>query len=503
MRWALALTLFGVAAQGSAATAAAFGSPGTAGADFLKIPSATRAAGMAGAVAASAEGLEAMEYNPARLSSVLGWELGGQHLSYAEGISLEQLGFGWGRQGLGLGLSILSLSTPDIPSTDITGAVVGSFKQQDLAYSGGFGWERGSFSVGLLGRGIQRSLAGLTYSGVEGDVGLAWNVWGGFRLAAAAQHLGSLGALSEAADPTPMTFRGGLAWSHQVPRGLALTTEIDGVQSRDSSPQARLGFEAGWSYFFGRAGTQLSQAYEGRQPFTVGAGIRYSSWQLDYSFADLQGLGSAQRFGLSWRLDGAIRGRKDLAAPSGLVAKRDGKTLNFSWQPVPEAAGYAVYVRKGPQASLVKVGRASASSPKTRLKQAAEAELGFAVASLTEDGQESPLSEELTINAKDAKVEAILAPKHLRIEKVEGEWWLRWDPTPTTGDVSYQLLVGRRSGSAYAPWGKPTYQTQKLLPKGDDAWKEARFVVIQTLRDGAKGQEQSGLSDELNVLPKR
>lgn len=488
--------------SGAFAAAASFGSPGTAGADFLKIPSGARAAGMAGAVAASAEGLEALEYNPARLSSVLGWELDGQHLSYAEGIALEQVAFGWGRQGLGLGLSVLSLSTPDIPSTDLSGAVTGSFKQQDLAYAGGLGWERGSFSVGLLGRGIQRSLAGLTYSGYEGDVGLAWDVWGGFRLAAAAQHLGTLGALSEAADPAPLTFRGGLAWSHQVPRGLALTTELDAVQSRDSTPQARLGLEAGWSYFFGRAGTQVSQAYEGRQPFTVGAGIRYSSWQLDYSFADLQGLGSAQRFGLSWRLDGAIRGRKDLAAPAGLAAKREGKTLNFSWQPVKEAAGYAVYLRKGPQASLVRVGRAPASQPKMRLKQAADAELGFAVASLTEDGVESPLSDELTVHGKDAKVEAILAPRHLRLEKVDGEWWLRWDASLSSGDISYQLLAGRRSGS-YVPWGKPTYQTQKALPKGEEAWKESRFIVIQTLREGTQGQESSSLSEELNILPQR
>jgi hypothetical protein len=71
------------------------------------------------------------------------------------------------------------------------------------------------------------------------------------------------------------------------------------------------------------------------------------------------------------------------------------------------------------------------------------------------------------------------------------------------GDVSYQVLVGRRSGLAYATWGKPTYQTQKQLPKGAEAWKEARFIVIQTLRESAKGQEQSSLSAEFNVLPQR
>ena len=481
--------------------AAGFGSPGTAGADFLKIPSNTRAAGMAGAVVASSDGLEALEYNPARLSTLLGWELSGQHLSYALGVNLEQLAFGWGRPGLGAGLSVLSLSTPDIPSTDLSGAVTGSFKQQDLAYSAGGAWGHGPVSVGVLGRGIQRSLAGLSYSGLDADVGLAWDVWGGWRLGATAQHLGSLGALSEVADPAPLTFRGGLGWRHESDTGLSVNTELDAVQSRDAAIQARFGLEAGWSYFFGRVGTQISQAYEGRQPFSVGAGIRFSSWQLDYSFADLQGLGSAQRLGLSWRLDGAIRGRKGLAATTGIRAKREGNVLNFAWEPVKGAAGYAVYVRKGPQASLVKVGHASASQPKTRLKQASVLEIGFAVASLTEDGAESALSEELLVKRQDANAEVLLAPRNLRLEKVDGLRTLRWDASTQSGEFSYQVMVSRRSGSGYVLWGKPTYQTQKALPRGEEAWKDARFIVIKALRAQDQGNEESETSVELNVLP--
>src|SRR6185369_9155263 len=100
-RASIAVLILGLARTLTAAEAG-FGSVGTAGADFLKIPSSTRPAGMAGAVAASAEGLEALEFNPARLSTVLGWELSGQHLSYAEGIALEQGSLGWGRPGFGL-----------------------------------------------------------------------------------------------------------------------------------------------------------------------------------------------------------------------------------------------------------------------------------------------------------------------------------------------------------------------------------------------------------------
>jgi hypothetical protein len=477
-----------------------FGSVGTAGADFLKIPSATRAAGMAGAVAASAEGLESLEYNPARLSSVLGWELSAQHLSYAEGIALEQGALGWGRPGLGLGLAVLSLNTPAIPSTDISGAQIGTFKQQDLAVSAGLGWEADGFSMGVLGRGLQRSLAGYSYSGGEADLGAAWRSQGGWRLGLAAQHLGSLSAMAKDADPSPMSFRGGLGWGYQSPDGFSFNGELDGVQPRGTAPQGRLGLEMGWSYFFARAGAQVSQAYDGRQPFTMGAGIRFSSWQLDYSFADLQGLGTAHRFGLNWRLDGAYGGRKGLKAPQGLAVVKNGNDLLLSWQGTENASGYAVYLRKGQDVPINRAGKTKAKQTTLRLKNAAKLpHLGMAVATLGEDDQESPLSDELRVQAGQEKAQTVPKPVNLKVLVEKGQRVLLWDMAGQEGEFSYQVLVSRRSGSGYAPLGKPTLQREKELP-GPDEWKESRFVVVQALREGAKGQESSALSDQVDIL---
>jgi hypothetical protein len=480
--------------------AASFGSAGTAGADFLKIPSDTRPAGMAGAVAATADGLEALEYNPALLTSVLGWNLSAQHLSYAEDISLEQLSLGWGHPGLGAGLSVLSLSTPDIPSTDSSGAVIGTFKQQDTAVSAGFGLAWGSLSLGLLGRGLQRSLAGYSYQGGEGDVGLAWRPWGGWRLGLAAQHLGSLGALSEEADASPLTFRGGLGWTHDDPEGLSFVGELDAVQPRDASVEARFGMEVGWSYFFARAGAQWSDDYEGRQPFTVGAGLRVSSWQLDYSFADLQGLGEAQRIGLSWRIGGAYGGRKGLQAPQGLAVKKDGADLVLTWKAAPDALGYAIYLRKGQDVDLLRSGTTKAGQTRLRLKKAAGLPLlGIAVSVLGEDGQESALSDELRVTAGKDQSE-ILRPTGLRLTTEGGKRILHWDGG-TGPTLSYQILASRRRGSGYAPLGNPTVQLQKALP-GADEWKETHYVVVQALRQNPEGQEASALSTELDVLPR-
>jgi hypothetical protein len=479
-------------ALAAAGRAAGFGSAGTAGADFLKIPSFTRPAGMAGAVAAGAMGLEAMEYNPARLSGVMGWELDAQHLAYFEGINIEQVSFGGGRPGLGAGLSVLSLSTPDIPMTDFSGAQTGTFKQQDLALSGGLGLGWGGFSVGALGRGLQRNLAGFSYSGAEADLGAAWSS-GGLRLGAAAQHLGSLGALSQVADPSPMTFRGGLAWVHNNPTGLSFVGELDGVQSRDAAPQARLGVEAGLSYFFARAGTQVSSAYDGRQPFTLGLGVRLASWELNYAFADIQGLGTGHRFGLNWRLDGAYGGRKDLQAPRGLAMKKEGQNLLLTWDQAEHAAGYAVYLRKTKDGALARAGKTGAKQRQLRLKNAAKLpDLGLAVATLDGDGQESPLSDELRVKAGQEKAELFLAPQNLRVREEDGRKVLAWDGPP--GEANFQVLASRRNGSNYAVLGRPTVKREMQLPAD---WKETRFVVVQALRvsDG----EASALSKELEV----
>jgi hypothetical protein len=497
--WAVLVALLCASAAGL--RAADFGSPGTAGADFLKIASDTRAAGMGGAVAASGLGLEGLEYNPAQLDSVLGWELSAQHLSYAEGIALEQLALGWGKPGLGAGLSVLSLSTPDIPTTDITGAQIGTFKQQDMALTAGLGYALGRFSLGLSGQGLQRSLAGLSYSGAAGDLGAEWNPYGGWRLGLAAQNLGSLGALSQEADPAPMTFRGGLAWVHAPQDGLAFTGELDAVQPRDSAVQARLGFEAGWSYFFARAGAQFSQAYDGTQPFSVGAGVRFSSWEVDYSFAEMQDLGTAQRFGLTWRLDGVYGGRKGLQAPGGLAIKRDGKDLLLSWEASPNAAGYAIYLRKGQDLDLLHAGQTKASQTHLRLKKAGSLPLlGLAVSTLGQDGQESPLSDELRVSSGEARVAEVPRPSGLQLKALDGRRALQWSG-PQGAEYSYQVLVSRRSGNGYAPLGKPVVQLQKFLPDSDE-WKDARYVVVQTLRDGQGGQEASALSKEMNVLPR-
>jgi len=460
---------------------------GTSGADFLKIPSATRPAALAGAASALAQGVEAMEYNPARLAAIEDWDLSANHLSWAEGISLEQVGLGWGRKGYGGALSLISLSTPEVAQTDALGLQTGTFKQQDMAYSGGVAGSWGHWSAGLLGRGLSRAIAGYSYSGMEGDVGLGWAFLPGWRAGFAVQHLGSLSALADVADATPLTLRGGIGWEGVFSNGLGLSVESDVVQPNDSSLQVRSGAQVGWSMLFLRLGGQWSQAWDGRQPFTAGAGFRWGDLQLDYTFADVVGLGTSQRFGLSWR-PGVKPAARRIGPPTQLKAKRMGPDLAVTWEAQPEAKGYWVYIRKVANGNIERMGKAPLLTAQVRLKGAGRAtELGLAVQSVDLEGRLSEIGPEIRVRAGQSGAEQLAAPLGLKMEDAtDGKKRLSWQAASDEPGVVFLVLMSRRSGDGYAPLGKPQAGTSVLL-SGASLGKDTRFFVVQALKQNEGG----------------
>ena len=482
--------------------AATFGSPGTSGAEFLELPASARAAGLAGTGVALARGVEGLEYNPARLALLSGWDLAADHLSYLEGINLEQLGLAWGQPGRGLGMDVRTLASPQIPQTDALGNQTGTFNEQDLAVSLGGGMSWGDLALGVTGRWVQQQLAGYSSSGPEADVGLAWQPWPGWRVGAAAQHLGTLSAYSAVADPTPMLLRGGVGWEGAFDSGISLSMEADAEQPRGGSVQVRGGAELGWSVLFLRLGGLWSQDYDARQTSTLGVGLKLGEVTLDYAFADLTGLGATQRFGISWR-PGAVLAARPRGVPSRLRALRQGEDLQLSWSPVAGSRGYWVYVRKAHGADPVRLGKAPIQASSVRLRRAASmGDLGLAVSSLAEDGSEGPRSDELKVEAHQSSAEALESPQAVRIIRQGGKRILTWAPGAGGDGQRFVVLAGRRSGSGYKALGPPQEATRLELDPAHE-WKDVRFVVVQALRRPADGTSQeSPLSDEAVLSPR-
>jgi len=329
---ALALCLLALPAAASAV------SVGTSGGQFLELPASAHAAALAGADVALARGAEGMEYNPARLATLSDWDLVADHVAYLAGINLEQVGAAWGRSGMGLGLNVVELASPQVPQTDALGNQIGTFGEQDLAVALGGAMSWGSLSAGLTARWVRMTLAGYGAGGAEGDLGLAWQPLPSWHLGLALQHLGSYSAYGSVADPTPMLLRGGLGWEQAFDNGLSLSLEADAVDPRDGTLQLRGGGELGWSAFFIRVGGLWSQDFDSQQTSTLGAGVRLGDVTLDYAFGDFTGLGATQRFGLSWR-PGAVLAPRPRGVPSGLRALREGGDLLLSWWQAARAIG--------------------------------------------------------------------------------------------------------------------------------------------------------------------
>jgi hypothetical protein len=481
--------------------AASFGSPGTTGASFLELPGSARAAGLAGTGVALGRGVEGLEYNPARLALLSGWDLAADQLSYLDGINLEQLGVGFGVGGRAGALGVTSLSSPDIPQTDAQGDQSGTFKAQDLAVSLGGALSWGQLSLGLTGRWVQQQLAGFSSSGPEGDVGLAWQPVPGWHVGAAAQHLGTESAFGSVADPSPVTLRGGVGWEGAFDSGFTLSLEADAVQPDGGSLQLRGGAEAGWSILFLRFGGLWSQDYDSRQDATLGLGLKLGSVTVDYAFADVAGLGATQRFGLSWR-PGAALAAKPQGVPGRLRADRKGDDLKLTWDAVPGSRGYWVYVRRA-GADPQRLGKAPIQGTSVRLHHAAAMDdLGLAVSSMADDGAEGPRSDELKLGAHQASSVALEAPQAVRVIKQGGRRYLTWAPGAGGDGQRFVVLAGRRSGSGYAPLGPPQEATRvELDPRHE--WNEPRYVVVQALRRPGDGSSQeSPLSQELLVGPR-
>jgi hypothetical protein len=477
-----------------AATSLRAGTPGTTGESFLQIPIQARPSALSGADTALATGVEGLEYNPASLGDLSTWDLSANHLSYFDGINLDEIAVGVGNGSWGAGFSVLNLATPEVSEIDANGNEIGTFHEDDVAVTLGMGasWRR--WSLGILDRGVWMTLAGYTVEGSETDVGLLYHPGGGWRFGSAVQHLGTLGAAVTVADPTPLTFRCGFGWQGNFADTFSAAFDVDGLDSNDYGVGALVGVEVGWSILTVRAGGEWNQEWGGLESTSFGGGIRLGDARLDYAMATNSDLGITQRFGLTWR-PGSGKGSSKPAVPQRLAFRRDGEDLQLSWSESRGAVGYRVYMRRSEEDAFEKIGKNPLSSPHARLKKAALENLGVAVAAVDSDGVEGPLSEELRWKADVDPSVLLMAPSNLRLSEENGRRMLVWDGTPGDGKT-YQVLVSYQSGSGYSPVGKPLTSSQVFV--SEKSIQQPVFVVVHALWNGKTSEN----SNEIMVLPR-
>ena len=281
---------------------------------FLKLGPGSRAAGMGGAYTAVADGIDAIVWNPARLSSLVKREFGAAHAELQAGTRYDYLGYAHPtpRGAFGVGATVLHHAAID--ARDASGAPNGRFSAYDAAFTAAYGVKLPSFPALRLGvgvKGIRSVIADASAQAFAGEFGAAYEAEsagerGDLLAGLAIQNIGHGLKFIDETSPLPLTVAFGLGW--RLPAGLLLAVDY---KHRPRSRASQLNSGGELSLFNGfslRAGvdTQIERGGGGHDAspldgFAAGFGYRRSGFSVDYAMTPFGPLGRVQRFSLAAR----------------------------------------------------------------------------------------------------------------------------------------------------------------------------------------------------------
>ncbi len=279
----------------------------------MEIPTGVRGAGMGGAFTAVADDATAPYWNTAGLAQLDHLQINGQHISYLAGTNYEFLAGAIPlRPGSTLGLSASYDYVPSFNSTNNPSAVPGS--ASDLAVVVGYGQSFGpNVSFGIGAKYISSNLLTYSATGEAVDGGLLISTdHKELSLGLSVQNLGQLSSFSQYSiqENLPMVYRAGLAYRFQPQNPTHFVLDMDVQKAIDSDPV----YNAGGEIWVGdktvsvalRGGysiNDLNQDLGGLSGASMGVGVKFQDWELDYALVPFGALGDTQRFSLTFELE--------------------------------------------------------------------------------------------------------------------------------------------------------------------------------------------------------
>jgi outer membrane protein OmpA-like peptidoglycan-associated protein len=291
---------------------------GTTSSNFIKIPPFARAAGMGEAFTAVADGTCGIYYNPAGITSVLGYEAQFSHISWFQNINYEFLSLvtpfpvtDVGKLGLAFAwfqIDPLTRTTalPSYAPSDLETVDYSSFNEKFspydysviLAYALDI---KENFSGGVSIKMISQNIDKYSGANVTADIGFIYKAFfaGTYsRLAVDMTNLGSDLKMHDISFEPPKVFKAGL--SNQLPmwNGTMLIAAQALVQA-DYDPLYSLGFEY---WIFDMVALRFGYKLGAFTQPTYGAGFRYNGMEIDYAYVKYDELGDTHRVSLlySW-----------------------------------------------------------------------------------------------------------------------------------------------------------------------------------------------------------
>ncbi len=301
MRHATLIVLFLAATLGPRSADA--GSPGDAGATFLRLGFGARSAAMGGAAAAVSGDATAIYWNPAAMAPLQGTSMVLSHNEWIQSVHLEQAAVvhetDYGTFGLaftGLGMDDLE-RREDVP----TAVPLGRFGAYDLSFALGYArYVLPNVAVGLSVKSIYQRIDDLDALGVALDIGL-YHVSRirGVTFAAVATNVGPPMKFDVQEFALPRAIRVGAAWRDDLPwRGTHARATFDLSFPNDGDPRTHVGLELDWRRrVFLRGGYR--GGYDTMGP-SFGLGVVQGELGFDYAFVPLDDdLGDSHRVSLT------------------------------------------------------------------------------------------------------------------------------------------------------------------------------------------------------------
>lgn len=292
------------------------------GATFLKLGAGARAAALGNAYTAMADSdVNALYWNPAGLGTLkqkefsfthAQWLLGSQYNFAAAGLPIDGESFGMDDYRGSIGMGIMGLSVDGIDSRAADRSAQSSIEASDRAFLLGTGIRHRptGLNFGLGVKFIQSSIGDHSAQTYALDLGMAYKISMSagqpFSVGLAVRNLGPGVQFIDQRDPLPTTASLGVSYPISSIFNLAFDTNYHVHENKMSfglgtevSPIRSVVLRAG--YLQNSASAAGTGGLVGLGSLGGGVGLKFTRYQVDYTFTPFGVLGNTQRLSIGAR----------------------------------------------------------------------------------------------------------------------------------------------------------------------------------------------------------